>query len=170
MRNRITRWLTVLLLAGATSPACPAADYWIAPGGRDNRVGGGVTAPWATLQYAADQVRPGDTVTVRPGRYAGFYLETSGTAARPITFRALPGAVIERRNHKTPDGINLEGAGHIAIEGFRVVGMPRAGVRATHGDRVTIRSVHVDGNRVWGIFTSFCNDLAILNRSPPKGK
>ena len=43
---------------------------------------GSAAAPWKTLQHAAEQVGPGDRVTVRPGNYAGFPSETSGTRPR----------------------------------------------------------------------------------------
>ena len=92
---------------------------------------------------------PGDRVTVRPGNYAGFYLDTSGTPAAPIEFFAEPGVLINQRQcRRTPDGINLEGASHVVIDGFAVTGMPRAGVRTRRlaGDDfasyVTIRNVH----------------------------
>ena len=74
------------LLFGA--PAAAGADtYYIAPTG-NNGAAGSSGAPWKTLQHAADVVRPGDTVIVRAGSYAGMYMETSGTASRPIVFQA----------------------------------------------------------------------------------
>ena len=78
------------------------------------------------MQHAANAVQPGDTVIVEPGTYKGFELTTSGTAAAPIVFKAQPGVVINQANGVTQDGINLEGASYITIDGFTVTGTGRA--------------------------------------------
>ena len=118
--------------------------------------------PWRTLQRAADLVRAGDMVIVRAGHYAGFNLTTSGTAANPIVFSADPGVVVDSPNPvRTQDGINLEGAGYIVIEGFTVVGLPRTGIRSVTNHHVTIRSNVGDLNGRWGILTGFSDDLLI---------
>ena len=67
------------------------------------------------------------------------------------------------------DGINLENASHVIIDGFAVTGMPRAGVRTvgvdgdTFAEFVTIRNVKASNNGEWGILTGFVNDLLIEN-------
>jgi hypothetical protein len=139
-----------------------SADYWVAPTGRDAAGRGSRAQPWATLQYAADRVRPGDTVHVRDGNYDGFHLVRGGTEKAPVTFEAAGERVrIAKRNPKTPDGINVEGAGHVVIDGFAIDEMPRAGVRLTHSAHSTIRRIRADHNGSWGIFTSFCDDILI---------
>ncbi|HEX4413711.1 MAG TPA: right-handed parallel beta-helix repeat-containing protein [Lacipirellulaceae bacterium] len=139
--------------------------YFVSPTGSDSH-NGTSASPWLTLQHAADVVHAGDFVTVATGNYTGFDLETSGTAAAPIEFFAQPGVVINQRNATTPDGINLEGASYVTIDGFTVNGMPRAGVRSV-GDSdalakfVTVRHVTAANNGEWGIFTGFVDDLLI---------
>src|SRR6185436_2401881 len=156
----------LVALAAALTPACShAAQYYVSPAGNDTAAGTSA-APWKTLQHAADVVGPGDRVTARTGNYVGFYLDTSGTAAAPIEFNADPGAIINQRNATTPDGINLELASYIVIDGFTVDGMPRAGVRAVGlpsnvAKCVTIRNVTATNNGNWGIFTGHVNDLLI---------
>lgn len=54
-----------LLLAGLAQ----AADYYIAPGG-SNAGSGAIGSPWATFDYAIDNLDPGDTLYVRGGTYA----------------------------------------------------------------------------------------------------
>ena len=117
--------------------------------------------PWQTLQYAADHVGAGDTVIVHAGTYAGFDFRTDGTAQQRITFHADPGAIINQQNSNTADGINLEGADYVTIEGFKVVGVPRAGIRSVVNHDVIIRDNVVDQNGEWGIFTAFSDDLLI---------
>lgn len=143
-----------------------AATYYVDPLGSDGTAGSAAN-PWRTLQYAADRVGQGDRVIVRPGEYRGFNLFASGAPAAPIQFLAEPGVLITQPNDFTDrDGVNLEGASHVVIEGFAVTGMPRAGVR-TVGDEdllatnVTVRNVHAYDNGVWGIFTGFVNNLLI---------
>lgn len=170
------RWLEVCwygtlaaLAAASQIQLARSAEYFVAPGG-SNVGSGGSGAPWATLQYAANRVAPGDRVVVRAGNYKGFQLTTSGTAANPIEFFAEPGVLIDTptTGAGNQDGINLELASHIIIDGFSVTGMPRAGVRSVGlannmAGFVTIRNVHAYDNGRWGIFTGHVNDLLIEN-------
>src|SRR4051794_8401201 len=108
--------------------AARATDYWVKNDGSDGADGLSVGTAWATLPHAADAVAPGDTVHVLDGSYQGFYLETSGIAGSPITFKAEgPAVQITSDNPTTPDGINLEGASHVVIDGFVVNDRTRAG-------------------------------------------
>ena len=61
------RTLTPLLLASVLllPTAASAADYYVAVGGNNNNSGLSVMQAWATLQFAANRVNPGDTVTYR---------------------------------------------------------------------------------------------------------
>jgi parallel beta-helix repeat protein len=136
------------------------ATYWVSTSGNDGG-SGAMGDPWATLQHAADTVAAGDTVIVLPGDYVGFYLETSGTMAERITFSAMGGVMIVADNGVTPDGINLEGASYVTLEGFWVVGATRAGIRAVQGEFVVLRDNILEDNGRWGILTGFCNDLLI---------
>jgi MYXO-CTERM domain-containing protein len=137
-----------------------AATYHVAENGNDDAAGD-VNAPWATLQHAADTVVAGDTVLVSAGSYVGFYLEASGSAGAEIVFKAEQGVLISAENSETPDGINLEGASHVVVEGFTANGMERAGLRAVLGEHVTFRNNHADANGRWGILTGFVDDLLI---------
>ncbi len=169
MSTRLALLLLFALVAVFMPVIASAAQYYVSPTGSDSAVGTSA-APWQTLQHAADVVGPGDQVTARAGNYAGFYLDTSGTAAAPIVFNAKPGVLINQPNPiRTQHGINLENASYVTIDGFSVTGMERAGVRSVgiNGNRlassVTIRNVHSYNNGYWGIFTGFVNDLVIEN-------
>jgi len=148
----------------ALAPAARGATYYVAPPpAGDDGNDGSIELPWATLQHAAGEVVAGDTVLVRGGSYDGGHFTTSGTAAAPIRLAAFPGetAVVDGDNPVTPDGINLEGADHLIVEGLTVTGATRAGIRAVLCEGVTIRGNVADGNGRWGIFTGFCDDLLI---------
>ena len=138
------------------------ATLYVATSGNDVS-DGSAAHPWLTLQHAADVVNPGDTVVVRAGNYVGFYLDRDGTATGRITFEADPGVTITQRNATTPDGINLEGADYVTIEGFNVVGMPRTGIRSVINHDVILRDNNLDQNGYWGILTGFSDNLLIEN-------
>jgi len=143
------------------------SGYFVSPAGSDAAAGTS-DAPWLTLQHAADSVAAGDVVTVRAGTYVGFDLETDGTAAAPVTFHAESGVTISQRNATTPDGINLEGADYVVVEGFRVdggggTGIPRAGIRSVTNTNVVIRNNVCNRHGRWGIFTGFSENVLIEN-------
>ncbi len=143
-------------------PRLAMSTFFVSPDG-SNDWDGSESTPWLTLQYAANSVQAGDTVIVRAGNYAGFDLRTDGTAESPITFYAEPDVVIDTRNPRTPDGINLEGADYIIIENFTVVGMPRTGIRSVLNTNVVIRGNTLDENGFWGILTGWSENVLIEN-------
>ena len=133
---------------------------FVSPIGNDDGLGSSGD-PWKTLQHAADNVSAGDTVVVAAGQYAGFDLSTSGTENNRIVFAAQPGALINQPNQRTPDGINLEGASYVTIQGFDVTMVPRAGIRSVINQGVIVRDNRTFDNGRWGIFTGFSEDILI---------
>ncbi len=155
--------LLALVLVLVALPA-RAADYWVKNGGSDAADGLSVANAWATLAHASAVAAPGDTVHVVDGSYAGFYQSRSGTAGNPITFHAEGANVqITADNGTTPDGINIEGADWVVIDGFVVNDRTRAGIRTALSHFVTIRNCHTGHNGRWGIFSGFADDLTIEN-------
>ena len=64
------------------------ATYYVATNGNNGNAGS-LAAPWATLQYAANQLSAGDTLNIRGGTYsAGFQIETNGSSGSEITIQA----------------------------------------------------------------------------------
>jgi parallel beta-helix repeat protein len=148
---------TVTVTATATG-----ATYYVSPTGSDT-ASGSATAPWQTIQHAADLVAAGDTVVVRAGSYAGFIMgwdiPTAGTATKPITFMADPAAapgsvIINAHCPHVYNGIDLEpGCDYITIQGFTVQG---AGGIATYpnrgyGIKVTGNNDQVLNNTITGL-------------------
>ena len=155
------------------------STYYVSTSGSDGNGGTSAGSAWATLQKAANTVLAGDTVHVAAGTYRGFNLTSthSGTASSRISFLADPGATINQRNATTADGINLEGADYVTIDGFTLVGTPdpaatRAGIRVVGSDpnntalynKGAIITNNVARNwGVWGIFTSHADNVDIEN-------
>ena len=85
------------------------------------------TAPWRTVQHAADTVRAGSTVNVRGGVYEELVsIKASGNATDGyITLRSYPGetAVLDAE-HFTPSGrsgiLTIQNKSYVRIEGFEI--------------------------------------------------
>ncbi|HVT08107.1 MAG TPA: right-handed parallel beta-helix repeat-containing protein, partial [Polyangia bacterium] len=160
------------------SVAAYATAYSVSPTGSDT-ASGLAAAPWRTLQRALDTVKPGDTVTVEDGTYAGLACDTvSGTAAAPIVFQSRNkwGAKITSANGDSPqDFVQFSSCSYITFDGFEVSGAPRSGIAilGNEDDGSDARGVviqncnsHNNGGtavagRHDGIFSGFALDLTI---------
>lgn len=147
----------------------PTPTNWrttfVSPAGSDATGDGSAVRPWATLQKAADTALPGDYVIVAAGRYQGCNVTASGRPDARITFHADPGVSIVAPNAVTGDGINLEGASFVTVEGFSIADMPRAGIRSVSNTGVEIRGNVLDHNMMWGILTGFSDAVVIENNT-----
>jgi parallel beta-helix repeat protein len=156
------------------------SNYIVSPTGNDSAAGTAV-APWKTLQHASDLAKPGDVISVRAGTYAGFIMgwnfPQGGTANAPITFQADPGTLINVRNGKTPDAIDLENCNYVTISGFTIIPDAsqsnwRTALRAAGGgigvnfSNNTIQLRQVDQ---CGMMTSFTTDLLVQNNTVSGG-
>jgi parallel beta-helix repeat protein len=167
MRHFLSLFLAVVTLLCLQASG---RTRYVAPSGSD-AANGSSTLPWLTLQHAADSSRAGDTIIARAGTYKGFQLgwdnPQNGTPANPILFRAEPGVIINDRNAKTADGIDLEGASYIVIDGFTVKNtlgtITRAGLRAVTDTGAVFRNNVIDSCGTWGILTGFAEAAVIEN-------
>ncbi|MGA7924905.1 MAG: right-handed parallel beta-helix repeat-containing protein [Candidatus Sulfotelmatobacter sp.] len=118
----------VLMLAPSLAGQAGAAYYVSTSGNNSNP--GTISAPWLTIQHAANTVKAGATVYVFGGVYKeSVNFSTSGTASEPITFQSYPGetAVIDGTGVSCcgPSGtqglINMTGnLRYITISGFEI--------------------------------------------------
>ena len=85
MSRRIFRLLP-LLLPLAWPGVAPAAQYFVAPDGRDDAPGTSLAQPFRTVGRAAAVLQPGDTCWLRGGVYReAVVLKRSGRPGAPIT-------------------------------------------------------------------------------------
>ena len=78
--------------------------------------------PFRTITHAADQMLPGDTVTVHGGVYnEAVRLRSGGAPGRPLTFRTAPGekVIMEGANQKLNFAFRVHNKSHVYIDGFR---------------------------------------------------
>jgi parallel beta-helix repeat protein len=103
-------------------------SYYVSPNGSD-RNAGSVKHPWATIEYAAMSLLPGDTVHVLPGVYRGrIATAASGVADARITYISeqkweahIIGDVIDRSAWDNKGN-------YVDIIGFDVSGIGRTGL------------------------------------------
>ena len=145
--------LATLFLPLATScapEASPPSGYYVAPGGSDANPGT-ETAPWATIQHAADVLRPGDTVYVRGGVYhETVEVNVSGSEESGyVVFRNYPGEtpVLDGMGLDSSDGITaltIENRHHVTIQGLEIRNYTTAArYRTAIGILVTGSSHHI---------------------------
>ncbi|MHB8521321.1 MAG: DUF1565 domain-containing protein [Limisphaerales bacterium] len=118
------------VLAGTAGPV-RAAVYVVdqaAPGAADANPGT-EEKPFKTVQHAADEAKPGDTVCVMAGKYdERVKVKAGGTEGKPLVFVAMP------RRSASMRGFDLE-ASYIRVEGFDITAdQPATAVqlRASH--------------------------------------
>jgi len=156
----LTFSLGLSLLLGLLLTISPAQaqgqTFYVDPTGSDTTGTGSAANPWRTIQHAAAQVTAGDTVVINPGTYAGgIVVDTSGTAAAPITFRAGgPGAIIDGSGGER-DAFFITAADYIVVDGLTIQHATRAGLRISLSDHVTVRHCTLADNGRWGLFTDF---------------
>ncbi|RLD21293.1 MAG: hypothetical protein DRI69_04410 [Bacteroidetes bacterium] len=142
-----------------------ATNYFVSNSGSDSNSGMTPSTPFLTIQKAANVVSTGDTVFVESGTYAGFDLrDINGSVNSPIVFKALGDSVlINQSGPLRDDGINIENADYIVIDGFISNDMPGAGngIRLVNADHCVVRNCSCDNNAERGIFTGFTDDILI---------
>ena len=130
------RWTLCLVLAGLTTISCAqsGSTFYVSPNGSDSN-NGSYTAPWLTIQHAANTVTAGATVYVEAGTYnESVNFPNSGTASEPITFENYPGqtATIDgtgvsccssnppSSGNETQGLINIVNGSYIILNGFQI--------------------------------------------------
>jgi hypothetical protein len=122
------KFLSFVLLFVCVSAAFgqPNSSFYVATTGNDSNPGT-QTAPWRTVQHAADTARAGGIVNVRGGLYEELVsINASGNATDGyITFRSYPGetAVLDAE-HFTPSArsgiLTIQNRSYVRIEGFEI--------------------------------------------------
>jgi len=102
--------------------------YYVSPSGNDGNSGTLEGSPFATVQRAANQTQPGDTVLVMNGTYSPFSVARSGTASAYIVYQAYPGhSPVIQLSTNDWNGIKTDGGvAYVVIDGFEVVGVQQA--------------------------------------------
>jgi Right handed beta helix region len=123
-----------LLTFSTTLSAQSGSTFYVATTGSDAN-SGSYTAPWLTIQHAADTVTAGATVYVEGGVYnEAVNFPNSGTASKPITFASAAGqtAVIDgtglscctsnpaSSGNQTEGLVTIVNQSYLTISGFEI--------------------------------------------------
>ncbi|MEM7104934.1 MAG: NosD domain-containing protein [Bacteroidota bacterium] len=166
MENKLRiKLITLQLSLLLSSVSLMANTYYVSNLGDNSNAGLSLAEAFLTIQHAADLVVTGDTVLVENGVYAGFDVRNvNGTANDPIVFKGIGNNVlINQSGPIRDDGINVENADYIIIDGFIVNDMPGSGngIRLVLSDHCIVRNNFCDNNAERGIFTGFTDDIII---------
>jgi parallel beta helix pectate lyase-like protein len=159
--------LMFLLLALPLSALTPgevaaAGTYYVSTAGSDAAGTGSLAQPWRTIQKAADSVGPGSTVLIQPGTYTGAVeIAIVGTSASPVIFRGNGAGVVIEASSVVRDAVLITESSYVTLENIRIQNAPRAGLRVSASNHVTIRHNVFANNQRWGLFTDFSDDLLI---------
>jgi hypothetical protein len=118
--------LVLLLVSVSGAFGQPNSSFYVSTTGDDSNPGT-QTAPWRTVQHAADTVRAGATVNVREGVYEELVtIKASGNATDGyITFRSYPGetAVLDAE-HLAPGSrsaiLTIHDKSYVRVVGFEI--------------------------------------------------
>ncbi len=134
-------------------------NYYVATTG-SNLNPGTATAPFRTIQHAADVVNPGDTVIVRDGIYSSpITLERGGTSAAWVTFQAEHkwGAKLSGGDNTIREGwLFASGASYVRVEGFELYGFLEQGFSNFLGGQ----NLAIVGNNIHDI-GRYCNESSL---------
>jgi parallel beta-helix repeat protein len=87
-----THWTAIVLLSilSALAPRiCHGGEYFVSVSGNDALDGMSRATAWKSLQHGVSQLKPGDVLTVAPGRYdERLEISNKGTQENPILIRA----------------------------------------------------------------------------------
>jgi hypothetical protein len=156
----------------------------VSPAGDD---GGHGTAesPWRTLQHAVDTIEPGDTIVVKPGRYAGFRIREGGTEADYKTIMAECPAIdpacadmlsvvdsvgpesrhdslveVERDVAADPSG---DVVGCWVLDGLMISGSPRYGIDLRFTESIVVKNNVIEDSARTGIFFAHSDGTWVEN-------
>ena len=133
-------------------------SYVVSPNGNDS-ASGSPSAPWRTLQNAADSAPSGASIFVRNGTYSGFSMYRSGTASAPITFKAYPGETpVLDGGGAVPWTVKLSGVSYVNLDGLTVQGgyadgQDGGGVLVVNSSNVAVTHSVLRDNKAFGIRT-----------------
>lgn len=116
---------SVTLRFRTTADASGPHTYYVTPDGADTHTGLTRDEAWGTIQHAASQVGPGDTVLIGGGVYhEAVKIRATGEENRPITFKAMPGekVVMDGLERTLEYAFFAVDKSHLRFDGFYFIG------------------------------------------------
>lgn len=136
-----------------------ARTFHVTPEGDDNArplQDARFKTPVAAVAFLA----PGDTLLLHEGVYpGGFHVVVRANPDKPVVIRGLSLDAVIGGSGVERDGIRIERSSWVRLENLTIRGANRAGCGVRHSDNVTVTGCLFADNGVWGIFTSFADNI-----------
>jgi hypothetical protein len=136
-------------------PRIMLSNYYVALTGNDSNPGT-LSAPWSSLQHAADSVGPDDTVLISAGSYAGFCDQIVATSGHKTTFKPLDGAAvtIDAPGPENTDGalVMYLNAAHQWLDNVTVKGGDANGIEVIDSYGIYFQNLMVESNAGSGLY------------------
>lgn len=122
----LSKYVVIVIQLGLTlSVSSPTQNtYYVSNSGNDSNTGT-ESRPCKTLKKAAAIVKPGDTVLIRGGTYQSVKITRSGQQGAPITFKSFPGETPIIKSGPSTQGIKIQDADYIIVDGFHIKQKPK---------------------------------------------
>lgn len=162
---RSSRLPGVILLCATLLPAIGLSDgFIVSPLGSNARDGRAISRAFATIARAAADARPGDTIYVAGGTYAGTISPPrSGSPSLPIVYRSLPG---EPCTLVAPRGtvLNCLDRSDLVFDGFIILNHARA-VSLVRCERITVRNCTILGSTSYRSISLEASRSCVIERN-----
>ena len=114
------RFIAALLLVASASCTLAGSSYFVSENG-DDSARGSQAEPWATIQHAIDQLRPGDTATVLAGTYREkLEFNHSGKKGAPLILKAEGDVTISGKRRIGDNLVTISNQDYIHVIGFEL--------------------------------------------------
>ena len=158
--TQISKILGVTLLA---FPALAFSALLFVDGNNSNCSNSGTgsqSAPFCSIDAAADEVEAGDTVSVKPGTYnEEVFIRQSGSSSSPISFIADPGVTVSGQYN----GFDLDGVNWVTVQGFSIGQTTSHGIKAVESSNLSFTDNIVISAGERGIYVRDSSEVIIDN-------
>jgi hypothetical protein len=141
--------------------------YYVSTSG-SNSSPGTETQPWQSIQYAADNISPGDTVFIMAGTYnESVYVEQlNAPATWPTVFSAYTGdelnVVVDGSGISIWDGLfYVDDCENINVSGLKVINSKESGFLFENSDGIIIQNCETYNTHSSGIGIWYCNSVTV---------
>jgi hypothetical protein len=134
---------------------------FISPEGDDANDGLSVSSALRSLAAAGRLARPGVTVYLLPGEYAGSIFTTgNGEPGQPIVFRGRMEAEAQATIRATTTAVNLENRRHVTVENLTLLGA-QVGIATLRSSDIRVADVRVVSPAVCGVAVVESSDVTV---------
>ncbi len=148
--RRVCSWFVVLGACMTHSRLASAELLYVGGAAANDENPGNAAAPFASLDRAAAQAQPGDTITVRAGTYSAFTIYTDGTAGSRVVFQRDPA---ENSRPVIRGRVNIA-ASYVTLRGFEVTGSDLMGINVYGGSQLELVDNVIHDNQRGAIYAA----------------